>query len=178
VGTAGSGATGNAGGTGGSDPIEYTEVGVCGQRGEGTVNADEFSGYKEFYIIDDEGFGVDICVIRFDVTRVGAAPAGCDDPVEDRECLWTHQVEFSNPEIITDVDGVCANSQLGFDAARIAETDGSQDAYGFVSEYAGHDSILMRYDPATDTWDPFGRATYDPNTGTFSFDKRDGNCNY
>ncbi len=173
----GSGATGNTG-AGGSDPVEYTEVGVCGQRGQGTVNAGEFSGYEEFYIIGEEGFGDDVCVVRFDVTRVGAAPAGCDDPTADRECLWTHLVQYDNPQIITDVDGVCANSELGFDAARTAEVDGSQAAYGFVSEYAGHNSVLMRHDPATETWDPFGNATWDPDTGAFRFDKRDGYCNY
>ena len=169
---------GGASSTGGTPPVEYSEVGVCGQRGQGTVDQSTFAGYEEFYLIGEEGFGDEICVVRFEVSRVGPAPDGCDDPTADVDCVWTHLVEYGAGEVLTDVDGTCANSELGFDAARIDEVTGSQSAYGFVSEYAGHNSVLMAHDPATGSWDAFGNATWDPDSGAFRFDRRNGFCGY
>jgi hypothetical protein len=167
--TAGSGGTSSGGAGGGSG---FAESGVCGARGQSPVSADSFAGYEEFYLIGDRGFGTDICVVRFDVSRVGEAPAGCED------CVWTHLVEYSNPQILTDVDGVCASSALGMDSARIGEIDGSQAAYGFVYEYSGHVSVLMKYDEATSTWGPNGNATWSEEAGELRFDRRDGICGY
>lgn len=163
----GSGGTSGAGGGGG-----FAESGVCGARGQSPVSADSFAGYEEFYLIGDRGFGTDICVVRFDVSRVGEAPAGCDD------CVWTHRVEYSNPQILVDVDGVCENSELGMDSARIAEIDASQAAYGFVEEYSGHVSVLMKYDETTSTWGPNGNASWNEEGGELRFDRRDGICRY
>src|SRR5262249_15146015 len=156
-GAAAQGSAGKAGSGGGST---FTEVGVCGQRGMGTVDADSFDGWEEFYIIGEEGFGDDICVVRFDVKRAGAAPDGCDDPAADVDCLWTHEVQYSNPQVMTDMNGVCAKSDLGFDAAAIAEIEGSRVAYGFVSEYVGHNSVLLTYDEAMAKWVANGNATW------------------
>ena len=175
-GTAGSAGMGKAGTGGGGS--EFAEVGVCGLRGMGTVTESEFSGTQELYIISDEGFGKDICVVRFDVKRAGAAPDGCDDPAGDVDCLWTHMVELSNPMMITDEGGVCADSELGLDAAAIAKLVASRSAYGFVSEFAGHNSVLMKYDDASSKWDADGNASWNAETGAFKFDRRDGICNY
>ncbi|MEO8177268.1 MAG: hypothetical protein ABI895_00410 [Deltaproteobacteria bacterium] len=172
-GAAGMGATlaaGSGSGTGGTSG--FAEMGVCGQRGESPVTADSFEGYEEFYLIGDDGFGEDICVVRFDVARVGVAPGGCED------CTWSHQVEYRNPEVRTDVEGVCASSQLGFDSTKIDEIDGSRASYGFVNEYSGHVSVLMKYDDATGTWGPNGNATWTAATGRLRFDRRDGFCGY
>ena len=172
--TAGAGASGAGGEAGG-----FTQEGVCGQRVMATVNATAFSGTEEYYITGEEGFGEDICVVRFELTRVGDAPEGCVDPVEaEVECTWTHLVELGNPSVVTDEDGVCANSELALDAAAIAELDGSQVAYGFVAEFAGHESVTMRYDEAAGMWKGFGNGTYDEASGTFRYNRRDGLCNY
>lgn len=165
----GSQATGGSGGGGNG----FAQVGVCGQRGKGTANATVYEGYEEFYLIAEEGFGSDICVVRFDVKRVGEAPAGCMD------CEWTHRVELSNPSVITDVDGVCAKSELGFSAAKIAATASASASYGYVSEFAGHNSVLMKYgDGGTTIWDAYGNATWDEATSSFRFDRRNGFCGY
>jgi hypothetical protein len=166
------GAPGTGGTNGAGGGSAFAEVGVCGARGQSPVNTDSFEGYEEFYLIGEDGFGEDICVVRFDVVRVGEAPGGCED------CAWTHTVEYRNPQITTDVDGVCASSELGFDSARIDEIDGSQAAYGFVYEYSGHVSVLMKYDDATSTWGPNGNATWSEETGELRFDRRDGFCGY
>jgi hypothetical protein len=161
----------NAAGAGGAAG-GFAQLGVCGQRGRSPVDGDSFEGYEEYYLIGDDGFGVDICVVRFAVNRIGPAPAGCD------ECAWTHQVEYSNPEVLEDVDGVCANSELGLDSARIDEIDGSIEAYGFVYEYAGHVSVLMRYDEASASWGPNGNASWSEATGELRFTRPDGFCGY
>jgi hypothetical protein len=169
---AGSGGTSGGGTSGAGGGSEFAESGVCGARGQSPVSANSFAGYEEFYLIGDRGFGTDICVVRFDVSRVGEAPAGCDD------CVWTHRVEYSNPQILIDVDGVCGSSQLGMDSTQIDEIDGSQAAYGFVYEYSGHVSVLMKYDEATSTWGPNGNATWSEEVGELRFDRRDGICGY
>jgi hypothetical protein len=179
TGTGGSAGMGRAGSSAaGSGSSKYTEVGVCGRRGMGTVDEDEFSGFEELYIIGEEGFGEDICVVRFEVERVGAAPEGCDDPAGDVDCLWTHAVEISNPMVMTDENGVCEKSDLALTMAKLAELDGKRASYGFVSEFAGHNSVLMEYDEASKTWDAGANATWEQATGAFRFDSRDGVCMY
>jgi len=163
------GASGMAGTVGMSG---FENEGVCGQRGESSVTADSFDGYEEYYLIGDDGFGVDICVVRFAVTRVGVGPGGCDD------CAWTHQVEYGSPEVLTDVDGVCAESALELDAARTAEIAGSASSYGYVYEYSGHVSVLMKYDEASAAWVPNGNGSWNEETGKLSYDRRDGFCGY
>ncbi|HEY3498371.1 MAG TPA: hypothetical protein VGK73_26940 [Polyangiaceae bacterium] len=181
-GTAGEGAEGGAaggmdggtsgGGTAGGGSGGFSEVGVCGHRGEATVTETEFSGWEEYYLIGEEGFGDDICIVRFDVERTGDPPGDCPD------CEWSHQVELSNPTVVLDTNGVCANSDLGFDSDRIDEVDGSRPAYGYVDEFAGHVSVLMKYDEERSLWDAFGTATYDAESSTLEFERRNGFCNY
>jgi hypothetical protein len=174
AGSAGRGGTGgtSSAGQGGGGAGGFQEIGVCGHRGESRVNDGEFEGFEEYFLIGEEGFGEDICIVRFDVTRVGAAPAGCTD------CLWSHLVELGNPTTELDENGVCAKSQLAFDAARIGELDGARVAYGFVPEFAGHVSVVMKYDEALAAWDAFGSATYDEDAETLKFERRNGNCRY
>lgn len=177
-GRAGSGSPAAGHGGGGAASGGFTNMGVCGQRGRSTVDATRFEGYEEFYILADRGFGDDICVVRFDVKRVGDAPPGCDDPTADVDCLWTHLIEYSNPTVMTDVDGVCAKSERGLDMAEIQAITGSRVAYGFVSEFAGHNSVLMKYDEQKDMWDAQGNATWDESAAALRFDRRDGICRY
>jgi hypothetical protein len=169
--TAGTGAAAGGGGAGGGS-TEFSEVGVCGHRGEATVTATEFSGFEEYFLIGEEGFGVDICVVRFDVTRAGDPPGECPD------CEWSHAVKLENARVVLDTNGVCANSQLGFDAEMIASLEGSEPAYGYVDEYAGHVSVLMKYDEGRELWDAFGTATYEPDESTLKFERRNGFCDY
>jgi hypothetical protein len=45
-------------------------------------------------------------VIRFDVTRVGQAPGGCEEFAgKQHECLSTHLVEYNNPCVLNDEGG-------------------------------------------------------------------------
>ena len=165
------GGTTGAGGTGGST---YTNVGVCGQRGEATATASTYTGWEEFFMTSDEGLGDDVCVIRFDVKRSGTAPAGCTD------CSWTQTVEYSNPTVVKDVAGACANSDLGLTTAKIATINGTRIPIGFIREWQGaHGSVRFRYFENRCAWDVYGNATWDEGvTNLFRYDHRDGFCNY
>jgi hypothetical protein len=159
----------------GSEPL----VGVCGKRSEGVVTTDSYEAFEEIFLTGDEGFGDDVCVVRFDVRRVGDAPPGCDESAGQQDmCLWTHLVEYSNPTVVLDVDGVCASSSLGMDAAAIAAIEGVQIAYGYVREYQGHNSVLMSYSEERSAWEPGVNAGWSPETGDFQYDRRDGLCEY
>lgn len=172
-----------SGGSGGAG-TGYTHTGICGLRGEGTVTVDGFEGFLEYYMVSeelvDEGILDEyICDIRFDAARAGDPPDNCGEFAgQQDECLWTHRVELSNPEVITDEEGVCENSTLGMGLDQIAALDGSRSSYGFVSEYMGHNSVLLQYDEPSDSWIPSGNATWDETDGSFRFDRRDGYCNY
>jgi len=83
--------TGGSTGLTGDAGSSYPNVGVCGERGQATADTTSFDGYEERYIIGDSGFGSEICVIRFDLKRVGDAPAGCT------VCLVGALARYSNP---------------------------------------------------------------------------------
>lgn len=174
----GAGGTTSTGGAAGS-PAEFENVGVCGLRSQGTVTTDSYDAYEEYYLLGDEGFGEDLCVVRFDVKRVGEGPAGCDQFAgQKEECQWTHLVEYGNPEVVLDIDGACANSELGLDSEAIAGLDGKRMAYGYVFEYQGHNSVIMTYDEETSVWTPLVNAGWSEESGALQFDRRDGFCGY
>ncbi|HEU5073867.1 MAG TPA: hypothetical protein VFU02_06835 [Polyangiaceae bacterium] len=123
--------------------------------------------------------GDEVCVVRFDVRRVGDGPGGCDEFAgQQQSCLWTHLVELSNPQILVDEDSACENSELAMTADAIAEIDGQERAYGYVFEYQGHNSVLMGYDETAEIWEPIASAGWNEETGEFQFDRRDGFCGY
>ncbi len=175
--TADASSVGSGGGAAGDSG--YAELGVCGRRSEGIVTETSFDTYQEYYLLGDEGQGPEVCVVRFDVSRIGDGPAGCEKFAgQQEECLWTHLVEFTNPRVLIDEEGACANSELGMDAAAIAEIDGRQVAYGYVFEYQGHNSVLMIYDEEQAIWKPLLNAGWGEESGDFRFDERDGFCGY
>lgn len=150
---------------------------MCGRRGEATANAETFEGFEELFIISDEGFGVDVCVVQVAVNRIADAPDGCVD-FDGEPCEWSHLVQYSEPSILVDEGGACANSELGLDAAGLDELDGLTAAYGYVSEYVGHNSVVLRFDESSQSWVPNGNATWDEDASVFSFNRRDGICSY
>jgi len=149
-----------------------TSLGVCGLRGEALVFADSYEGWEEYYVIGDEGLGEELCVVRFNVRRVAEAPPGCTD------CLWTHEVEYSEPQVLVDTDGVCARSELALDDTAIAEIAGQRHGYGYIFEYIGHASYLMLYDVNSSTWRGRHYASWDDELGDLLFDYRLGACTY
>ena len=172
TGAGGAGGT-SAGGTGGG----FVNAGVCGERGMATANATSYDGTAEFYIIGEAGLGVDVCAIRYDVKRTGAAPANCTDPTTGAACSWSAQVMFSNPTVVTNTDGACdaSDSVPPLDAAGRAQINGLSIGRGF-SKVAGHGDSLMRYDGTK--WTVVGRASWDETSSSFGYDIRTGNCNY
>jgi len=119
AGTGAGGTTGgtSSGGTGGGGA--FINAGVCGERGMATATTTAYDGTAEFYIIGEAGLGVDVCVVRYDVKRKSAAPAGCADPTTGTACSWSHTVTFSNPTVVTNEGGACdaSDSVPALDAA-------------------------------------------------------------
>ena len=168
----GSGGTTGAAGSGGTSG-GFVNAATCGERGMATVNATSYSGYAEFFIIGEAGLGTDVCAIRFNVARIGAAPAGCTN------CNWSHQVQFTNPTVMTNVDGACdANDAIpAIDAAGRAALTGSKSSRGF-SKITGHGDELMKYDDATQMWIGVGRGNWDEPTNMLGYNITTGNCSY
>jgi len=182
-GSGGSGTGGSAtGGTGGGGG--FTKRGVCGQKGEGDVTLTTYEATESWYMVSQENVEEGlldeyICEIRFESERIGEAPANCADQ-DGVACAWTHKIRVSNPTIVTNVDGACEKNELGWNAAWMARLDGTESSHGFIPEYEGHDSVIMKASGATgmETWDVLGRATWDDMSGEFTFDNRIGTCRY
>jgi hypothetical protein len=102
------------------------------------------------------------------VTRVGTAPPGCED-LDGAPCEWTHEVEYSNPQVLTDLNGVCASSEAKWDQAWIDMMDGSRVTYGYIYMFLGHDSVALTYSEEMAQWVEIGRAFWDMTTGDFNF---------
>lgn len=174
-----------AGGSGGtaSDAGTWPNVGVCAVHGEATAEATSFDGWEDRYIVSDSGFGSDAdrpCVIRFDLKRVGPAShaSGCVDTLA-KPCEWTHLVEYSNPQILADLAGACANSDLGLTPDAVAKIVGTRLEVGYLNQYAGaHGSVRMVYFDSKNAWDVAGNATWTASTKLLSYTFRDGLCNY
>ncbi len=178
-GSGGAGGQTAGGGQGGGNGAIFSEPGVCGVRATGVVTVDDFQVTEQRYLLGNDGFGPDICTISVQVTRAGDAPPGCDENAgQQTECKWTHLVQYDNPTVVLDQNGVCANSELGMDADAIAALDGVQMAFGYVFEFQGHNSVLMTYDDEEGIWKPGINVGWDETSGDFLFDERRGFCNY
>ena len=177
AGTGAGGTTGgtSSGGTGGGGA--FINAGVCGERRMATATTTAYDGTAEFYIIGEAGLGVDVCVVRYDVKRKSAAPAGCADPTTGTACSWSHTVTFSNPTVVTNEGGACdaSDSVPALDAAGRASINGSSVGRGF-SGVAGHGDSLMKYEGST--WTVVGHASWNETSGSLGYDIRTGNCNY
>lgn len=176
------------GGTGGEPGGERAFEGICEQHGHATVTTSTFAGYEDFFIWSEEIVssggrleepmeGDLVCRIRFDVSRVGPAPAGCVD-LDDVPCEWTHTVEYSNPQVLIDVDGACGKSEVGWNQAFIDGMNGSRVSYGYLLTFLGHDETLYTYSETTGEWIEFARAYWDETTGAFEYVLRLGACRY
>jgi hypothetical protein len=87
-------------------------------------------------------------------------------------------VEFSNPRVLVDDSGACENSDLALGEAKIAAISGTEASYGYVSEYHGHNNVLLKLDEGSGAWVPHGNAGWDESSGDFGFDYRDGACSF
>lgn len=131
-----------------------------------------YEGFEEQYIMTNEDDPVDVCRVRYELHVVGAPSIACT------ECLWSVVLERRNPNIITDVDNACAESELLLDDAAIAASVGQQVSYGYIKEFVGHSNVLMFLDEALGKWDAMTFANWSDETNEFSYDRRDGFCSY
>lgn len=179
AGVGGAGTSGNPGTSGGAGTNGggFVNPASCGERGSATASTTAYDGTAEFYIIGDRGLGDEVCVIRFDVKRTGAAPANCVDPTTSAACSWSHQVTFTNPTVVTNTNGACdaSDSVPALDAAGIAKIDNSSIGRGF-SKVAGHGDSLMKYDGTK--WTVVGHSSWNETSSMFDYNVITGACNY
>ncbi len=148
--------------------------GVCGMRGEATVFTDSYSGTEEYFLTADEGYGEDVCIVRYDVNYVGEAP-------DAEDCFlgkWAHTLEFSNPVTVADEGGVCESSDLALDAATIAALDGMQVHYCHGRDMSDHANVLYSYDEDQGAWMGIATSGWDEDTGAFHYTISLGWCEY
>lgn len=184
-GSGGSGASGGGGASGSGGGLMFT--GICEQATVGNATTTTYEATEEWYILSEEAVEdgrVDnpvpedmLCRIRFDVSRAGPAPAGCQD-LDNDPCLWTNEVEYSNAEVLIDVDGACGRSEIMWDMDWLMEKDGSRVSYGYIDMYESHDSVVMEYSTMSMSWEELGRSYWNPETGEFNFKNRFGACRY
>jgi hypothetical protein len=132
---------------------------ACGEDGNATAEACSYDGYEEFTVWGEDGLGDPItsrvCVVRFDVKRVGNAPAGC------AKCAWTQTVEYSNPRVMVDTSGACANSSFGLSTDKIARLNGCRVAVGFEPNCLDHDGACRwKYYVSMGMWAYASGVTY------------------
>lgn len=131
-----------------------------------------YEGFEEQYILTNADDPEDVCRVRYEVHAVGEPEVSCE------VCEWDVLVEMSNPQVVLDLGGACANSDLALDDAAIASGAGRRVAYGFAREYVGHASILMRYNDASGQWEALTTANWNQSESTLKYNRRDGICSY
>ncbi len=150
----------------------YAYTGLCGTAGEADVTATAYNGFENRYLIGDAGDGPDICRVRFTVQSIGAPPVPCDS------CDWAFTVEKTAYEVITDIDGGCAASEIDLGDTQLDAQIGEQTALGFATEDGGHAHVLLRFNAERGIWEAVSVASWSPDTGRFFFDRKDGFCGY
>lgn len=175
----GTGSGGTSSESGGSR--NFSNDGMCVVRHRSKATSSTMSGYEEIALTTADGKDTNLCVVRFQVERVGPAamPEGCSLAAAlppGKDCSWTNEIRYSNPVTMLDTNGVCANSQLGLTAAKIAAINESKVTYGFAPEAGGHTSLVMRYGDSMQ-WQVFAGAVWFTETTEFQFDQKD-RCRY
>lgn len=131
-----------------------------------------YEGFHDVYILTLADDPTDVCRIRYQAKAVGEPDVPCDF------CEWDVVVEFTDPQVIEDLNGACANSDLGLDEATIEIDDGRRVVYGFAREHMGHANNLMRLNEDSGQWEPVAVSNYDPEAASFTYDRRSGVCSY
>jgi hypothetical protein len=136
----------------------FPNAGACNEEGEATASACAYDGHEDLLVVGGDGLGDPVCQIRFTVKRVGNAPAGCrytnHDTGMQTDCVWTQTLEYSNPVVMVDVNGACANSGFGLTTQKIEQLNGCRVAIGYGPGCEDHDGACrMKYSVARATWE-------------------------
>ena len=150
---------------------QYAQTGICGTTATGVATTDTFRGQEERYLIGDEGYGDDVCRVRYSLNVIGEPRTDCPN------CSWAFDLQIADASIIAESESGCTDSSLALDGTAISELNGQQTAYGYVEEYMGHSSVIMRAN-LKGQWEAIAFASWNPKTGEFSYDRKDGHCGY
>ena len=157
-----------------ADPAHWqtcnVDTGLLGYEGVAVADATSYSGVEELYFIANDGAGIELCRIAYDV-QAFAQRNDCND------CQWAHDLEISQAAVVAE-DGVGCDGIshiLGFGAADVSDLDGTYLSYGYDEDFMGHAAVLMMY---VGNWNPVSYATWDEVSGDFDYDRQDGLYEY
>ncbi len=146
------------------------KLGLQGYAGEFLLDNDEFqSGTEDIYFIGDEGYGDDLCRIRYTMTSTSAR-ADC------ASCTWAYDFSISDVELVDELAPGCL-ATVGYDPVDLSALEGETRSYGYDPEYLGHAAVLMQ-DIGGGNWTVVGFASYDLDSGVFQYNREDGYVTY
>lgn len=154
------------------DMSDLDELGECRISGAGIHANDMYRGTVDYLLLADQGNGEELCRVRFDLVTVAQPETPCDI------CYWSTVVETQNPQVLTDIDDRCAQSERMLGATEIADQVGRRVAIGFAEEATGHGEVLVELDEATNTWHEVSFGVWDPAEGSIEYDRLEGFCRY
>jgi hypothetical protein len=149
-----------------ADSDADTDLALLGQSGAAVGGADGYSGTEDWYLVADEGSGVDICRIRYSLEATAARPDCPDDG--HAGCIWGWDVIRSGAAIVAE-SGVGCEDGLGLDAAAVDALNGTSLGIGFNPDYYGHAAVLLRDEHDGHGWFVAAFATWDEKTEAFSY---------
>ena len=153
---------------------EFEELGECRFEAEGLYKDGKYEGFIDYILIADEGDGEDLCRVRFEVKTVEDSKRECKEP----DCYWATVVELSNPEVILDVEGKCANSDRQLGDEQIKDRLNKPMDFGVGEEPTGHGLIILSYNQDSMLWEQFCDTEWEKETGVVLYDDIEGRCFY
>ena len=81
----------------------------------------------------------------------------------------------SNATVVTESGRGCL-ATLGLDGDTVSDLDGTTTGYGYIHEYFGHANVLTT--ETEGVWAPVDNASWDEETGAFTYDWLDGYMEY
>ncbi|MEE2751456.1 MAG: hypothetical protein VX519_08490 [Myxococcota bacterium] len=154
--------------TGQSDTGSTGLTGLQGRAVQALVGDGSFEGHEEVYFVSESGMGADVCRFRYALSSQGVRQ-DCDS------CDWAFDLTVSGVELLFEEEPGCLET-LGTDSSGLGSLEGQVVSYGYTEEYFGHAQVVLM--EVGTAWAAVANAAWDPATGAFSFDWREGYVEY
>lgn len=143
-------------------------TGLQGRTVQAQVVEGDFEGQEEVYFVSDSGLGTDICRYQYTLSSLRGRE-DCDS------CDWAFDLSISGVELLLEEEPGCI-ATLGMDSLTLESLEGQVVSYGYTEEYFGHAQVVLM--EVGSAWVAVANAAWEPSTGAFSFDWREGYVGY